>query len=434
MNFSFELGLRNFVKCPDVNASGIDRFGACPFVIRALRHKDVKEWYENVDISNYTKVDANTFEGNYIISAGVTHSPEDWTGWPYCSERQLKRKNVLEFLSQKNLSDIRSGKAIVVLDQSHEGYQTEWLWNWFHQTVDYYNIPHKSIVYITGNLLAKDQYVSWCKTYNLKQKIMVIPHTHFEHMIYEVALNRDRFHNNPIPSLEQQIQYKSQNIHKIKDFNLLQKRLRSHRPWAFKTIHDSGVLGFGLVNMNSFDSINTWLEKKHIDEEDAKVLNAHLPMFVNDIPNNIKSDDHYINRITDDIMMDSWISLISEASFADSDNTCFISEKTFKPIVCSHPFMIWGNKNSLHYMRELGYKTFHPYIDETYDTLSTWDRMDAIGKSLKKFHVIEDKLEWYKKISDVLAHNLETLKKNSKKVLPESYVIFDIFVRDYFRE
>jgi hypothetical protein len=434
MKFAFEGNtVRNFISCPDVNPSTLPRFGVCPITTRVLRHAELKQWYENVDITDYKRTSIETETGNYIISTSVNHCPEDWTGWPYVSERQLKRQNVLEFLNEKSLKDLREGRAILVLDQSHEGYQTDWLWNWFHKTVDHYKIPHKAIFYITGNLLAKDQYYSWCETHGLSKKIVVIPHTHFEHMIHEVALNRDRFGKNPVPTLEQQIQYKTENLLKIKDYNLLQKRLRSHRPWAFKTVHDAGVLGFGLINMNPFNSINTWMENKHIPESEANILNLHLPMYVKE-PNNIEPDIYYINRITDDIMLDSWISVISEASFADKDGTCFISEKTFKPISCSHPFIIWGNKNSLHYMREMGYKTFHPYIDETYDTLSTWDRMTAIGQALKKFHDIPDKLDWYKRISDILVHNLEVFNNNSTRFLPKSYVQFDLCVKDYFGE
>ena len=45
-----------------------------------------------------------------------------------------------------------------------------------------------------------------------------------------------------------------------------------------------------------------------------------------------------------------------------------VSEKTFKPIAQKHPFILSGIQNSLELLRELGYKTFHPWIDESYDT------------------------------------------------------------------
>jgi hypothetical protein len=428
IEFAFEAQHRelNFISCTDEN-----RFIPCPFTTRVLRHASLRQYFTNIDISNYKKCNFEDAQGKYVIGVGVAQSPEEWCGAPYLSQRQIKRECLFSFLNERYLEDMKTGKAILVIDQSHEGYQSEWLWDWFHQAMSKFSLPSGSVIYVTGNLLANNQYQTWCKTLGVVSKVKVIPHTHFEHMIFETGFNRRRFENNPLPTLEDQLKYKTDNLGKIKDYNFLQKRLRSHRMWGFKQFHDSGVLGFGLINMNPFNHINTWMEGTCISESHVEVLNRHLPMFVNE-PNNVKDDGYYITRFTDDIMLDSWISVVSEASFADGDNTCFISEKTFKPIMCYHPFMIWGNKNSLHYIREMGYKTFHPFIDETYDTLNTWERMVAITDSLHKFHKVEDKLEWYKSVSDILEHNREVLRKNSRDILPEAYLTFEKHVGDYF--
>jgi len=45
-----------------------------------------------------------------------------------------------------------------------------------------------------------------------------------------------------------------------------------------------------------------------------------------------------------------------------------VSEKTFKPIAQKHPFILLGIPDSLELLRKLGYKTFHPWIDESYDS------------------------------------------------------------------
>jgi len=437
INFSFEYGTRNLVKCPDKNNSGIYRFGVSSFATKfGINHNSVdKPNYLNFDIPDFTIVNADTFDGNYVIPVGVNHSPDEWTGWPFLAHTQHKRRNVLEFLSEKSLKDIREGRAILLLDQSLEGYHNEWLWNWFHQTVDHYKVPNRSIIYVTGNILAKNQYDSWCSDNNTIQKITVIPHTHFEHMIGITAINRGLYLDNPVPTLEDHIRYKIENGPKIKDYNLLQKRRRNHRAWALKTVHDAGLLDCGLITTDKIESKHTHMEGKHITKDEAEnILNPHLPRYVNNIPVNLKPDLHYITLLNDDIMLDSWISVVSEASFADADGTCFISEKTFKPIACSHPFIIWGNKNSLHHLRELGYKTFHPYIDETYDILPTFERMGAIGNALKKFHSVEDKSDWYRRISDILLHNLENLRKNTLNLLPKSGIVFNLYVEHYFRK
>jgi hypothetical protein len=118
--------------------------------------------------------------------------------------------------------------------------------------------------------------------------------------------------------------------------------------------------------------------------------------------------------------LDTWVSVVSEASFAE--NTCFISEKTFKPIATRHPFIMYGNKHSLRYLRELGYKTFHGFIDESYDELESWDRLDAIIQILKDIRAMsnEKKIQWFISMKDILDHNFKVLSDNSTVNMPKA--------------
>ena len=432
MLFAFEkleLGIEdNFIDCPDVNTSGIRRFGPCPFTSRLIRNARCKDTYENLDISSYAAPRVTPDISKYIISAGVNHSPDDWCGIPVGTNR----KNVFDCLSEKYLADLKSGNAILLLDQSHEGYQTTWLWKWFHESLKERGISPESVIYVTGNLLAEKQYDLWCIENSMDKVMLVLPYTHFEHMIYETGINRVRFDGlQPLPTVNDHIQYK-QSASDIKDYNFLQKRLRSHRAWGYKAFHDADLLPHGLLSMNNFDYMKTHMEGRHITEHDTEIINKTLPADVYGVSNTLHPDIYYINRFNEDVMLDSWISVVSEASFSDIDNTCFLSEKSFKPIACHHPFMVFGNKHSLQFLKDLGYKTFHPFIDETYDELTTWDRLNAITASLKKFHEVTDKLEWYKSISPILRHNYEVLYENSVKKLPDVVVKFDKYCRNYF--
>jgi hypothetical protein len=46
-----------------------------------------------------------------------------------------------------------------------------------------------------------------------------------------------------------------------------------------------------------------------------------------------------------------------------------LTEKTFKAIALEMPFVLVAPAHSLRYLREYGFRTFAPYIDETYDTI-----------------------------------------------------------------
>ena len=66
----------------------------------------------------------------------------------------------------------------------------------------------------------------------------------------------------------------------------------------------------------------------------------------------------------------------------------FITEKSFKPIAFQHPFIIYGDKNTLKLLREWGFETYDNLWDESYDQLSNLvDRRDAIIKILQSVEV-----------------------------------------------
>jgi len=47
----------------------------------------------------------------------------------------------------------------------------------------------------------------------------------------------------------------------------------------------------------------------------------------------------------------------------------FVTEKTFKPIQYQHPFMVYGQRNILKFLHDLGFETFENLFDESYDTV-----------------------------------------------------------------
>ena len=80
----------------------------------------------------------------------------------------------------------------------------------------------------------------------------------------------------------------------------------------------------------------------------------------------------------------TFISLLSE-SLVD-DDTLFFSEKIWKPIMVGHPFILYGNKDSLKYLKSMGYKTFDGWIDESYDDEPDRNvRSIMVVNELKKF-------------------------------------------------
>ncbi len=62
---------------------------------------------------------------------------------------------------------------------------------------------------------------------------------------------------------------------------------------------------------------------------------------------------------------DTRCSIISETN--DNNTDVFITEKLWKPIICQHIFIVHGNYLYLQKLKEMGFKTFNNYFDESYD-------------------------------------------------------------------
>ena len=64
--------------------------------------------------------------------------------------------------------------------------------------------------------------------------------------------------------------------------------------------------------------------------------------------------------------------LVIEAYFSDNIiDWPLITEKIWRNIACKKPFVVIGQKDTLKWFNQLGYQSFHPMINETYDQTSS---------------------------------------------------------------
>lgn len=85
------------------------------------------------------------------------------------------------------------------------------------------------------------------------------------------------------------------------------------------------------------------------------------------------------------------IDVVLETLF--DDKRIQLTEKVLRPIACGQPFILVSTPGSLDYLRNYGFKTFAPLIDESYDTIQDpVTRLDAVISSMKKISSLpEDK-------------------------------------------
>ena len=126
----------------------------------------------------------------------------------------------------------------------------------------------------------------------------------------------------------------------------------------------------------SYDT-NNWL--KDVQTGDSINIDAHLKTFVNIVTETLTQKD-----------------------------VVFITEKTYKPIYTCQPFIIVGNTYSLKKLKELGFKTFDKWWDESYD-----DEIDFEIKMNKIKKILEEIASWdlekcmliRNEMKEILIHN-----------------------------
>ena len=103
-------------------------------------------------------------------------------------------------------------------------------------------------------------------------------------------------------------------------------------------------------------------------------------------------EDHfYINQISSAASADydsrdynrTHIEVVLETLF--DDQRWHLTEKSLRPIACGQPFMLAASAGSLDYLRSYGFKTFSPYIDETYNIIKDpLERLQAVVAEMKR--------------------------------------------------
>jgi hypothetical protein len=113
------------------------------------------------------------------------------------------------------------------------------------------------------------------------------------------------------------------------------------------------------------------------------------------------------------IYLDTFFHIVGETIYyQDECPSGYVSEKPFKPMAHFQPFVFAGPCGVLNHLKEIGFKTFHPYIDETYDTIEDDNlRMDEIRKVIIKLGNMskDEMIQFTLDVKHILYHNYRTL-------------------------
>jgi len=165
------------------------------------------------------------------------------------------------------------------------------------------------------------------------------------------------------------------------------------------------------------------LESTDLEDECLSLSGSHhsLHSIKDSIRNELITEDSYHPDELKDV---EWFDGIPKKSFyrrtycelacetlgnKDGDDTFWPTEKTMKPILMKHPFLILASMHHLKNLRGLGFKTFGDVIDESYDEMPKID--DRIKKIIDNLNAIKkDPVNFWNATIDIREHNYSVLR------------------------
>jgi len=295
-------------------------------------------------------------------------------------------------ISEKYLNDVRNGKSKIVLMLLYEGtsgakdnYDLEIINKWRRDS----NLPTNSIYFCCGNLL--------CNQITIEKGLGItsIPMLDFETWN---TYQGDIVDYTPVNQKNLYLNYN--------------RNPRPHRVEFLSNLLNVDIFNRGLISI-------------------GKVIDGDNEFLINNTP--ITIDDTYDLKfnmacsITKSDYEKTFISVVSETLV--DEGTLFITEKTWKPIMVGHPFMILGNQGTLKYLKSIGYKTFSRWINEEYDDISdSPTRSIKIVEELEKLSKksVEELVEIRKEMMEICKHNYENFNVRFKMKYGENNINGDI--------
>lgn len=294
-----------------------------------------------------------------------------------------------------------------------------------HKLIPKISIDPKNIIYTTASLDGQDRYNEWCEHHGYTDRITILAANEFGHATRGLMCTTPSEYTAKI---------------RKKTFLLFNKMERLHRVCFIAQVLDNDLLNQGYVSFYGGNYDNAWITA--IDDDYDRITNAmkptspfkHLPISnaitlianKDKFPMGLTGDKEHrfnpIDIIDQDkyLFDDSYYSIITETLYHSTTKchlsvnmvagTAMLSEKTYKAIVMKHPFIMVSTPGLLAWMRKLGYKTFHPYINEAYDNeVDDEKRMKMIIKEVKRLstYTNDEWMQWQRNVKPIIDHNYE---------------------------
>ena len=209
---------------------------------------------------------------------------------------------------------------------------------------------------------------------------------------------------------------------KEKYFDVLLGTAKPHRVYLLDKIRKHGLEDRCLINMTkdiykdeyNHDQFNYRSKDMDQYEDPAVIPQTQIPGFgsmetVKGISNGYNLSQHVPNGI----YKNCWYSVVAETNPSGST---FFTEKTAKCLLTKRVFVFFGSHGQLAKLRDHGYKTFDPVIDESYDNVE--DNVERWNMAFNQMLILfkKDAVSIYNSLETVLEHNYSVINDQKSRL------------------
>ena len=329
------------------------------------------------------------------------------------AEFKMSLAKLDEAIPPEILRSITHGNMGLLLCNSHEAFH-ETISEIYEHAVIRLGIPEQKIILISESADIFDEVAI------VAAKLSKLQITVKWARMFERSVKLDKEHLNQTGPSVQTLHDKPYD----KKFLYFNRRWRIHRPALVALLCAKKLLNKGLVSLAPCDDNMTWERSwpriMHQHQHNGTILQYMVmnreailslpPMYLDS--NELMTNLPNLTTTTDHLYANTYFSIVSETNYYDFQPGRFLSEKTFKPIAQKHPLIMVSVPKTLEIMRSIGYKTFSPWINESYDNEpDSSARLVMIAEEIERLSNLsaEQLTEFLNGVRPICEHNYQVL-------------------------
>lgn len=333
-----------------------------------------------------------------------------------CNEYRAYTPEEIVKISKYILENIKNEDTKILFEQPWEGFTRGPLIE-LHKLIKTLSLNPKNCFFVTCGLEARRFYDDLCIEYGIpdSERVRIIVINQWENGTHNRSLPEPVFSIAPKKNFlcfnRMNRLHRTALLGLLWDRDLVKESLYSFHPKAY---------GCELRNM-----LDDYLPTQVSFGTCVRIQNqfrehySELPLILN-----LYEQSENINWIRhEDVSLfeTTQFSLVTETFFFDSivdESSVFFSEKIFKPIAQKHPFIMLNRPHALSFLRKMGYKTFHPFINEEFDAVDDCERrlimiVDEVERLCKQ--TPEEWSIWQRNVKGIVEHNYKIFTSKSRE-------------------